>query len=289
MTLVGGNVSLRDQIALDIATMIDEDLLPVAHYLLDSLDERGFVDCDAADVAAIFEITMDEFEEVLCAIHMLAPVGVGARDLRECLLLQIQHLKNRELDVPPYVEEIIDSYLIELGAHKFGLIARELGVSTEVVEVARDFIRANLTPFPLQSQEARQWRTPLESPYVAPDVVISIKMANWSSRSSKPVSRSCESTLSTIIWRGRRSPPARTADMDEDTRGHVREHVARAKLFLGNVRQRHETLARISRCVAELQEDFLRGGVRKLHPTDARDRRSAGRRPRIDGQSCDGK
>jgi RNA polymerase sigma-54 factor len=58
----------------------------------------------------------------------------------------------------------------------------------------------------------------------------------------------------------------KNSSMDEETRGHVREHVARAKLFLGNVRQRHETLGRISRCVVELQEDFLRGGVRQLRP-----------------------
>jgi RNA polymerase sigma-54 factor len=266
MTLVGGSVSLRDQIALDIATMVHEDLIPVAHYLLDSLDERGFVDCDPGDVCQLFEIVMDEFEEVLCAIQMLAPVGVGARDLRECLLLQITHLKGRDIEVPPYVEEIVDNYLTELGSHKFGLIARELGVSTEVVEEARDFIRANLTPFPLQSQEARQWRSPVESPYVAPDVVISIKDGELVVEVVE--TRQAQLRVNSLYDQMARAALAarKNSSMDEETRGHVREHVARAKLFLGNVRQRHETLARISRNVAELQEDFLRGGVRKLVP-----------------------
>src|SRR4029079_4510710 len=109
------------------------------------------------------------------AIQAVAPIGVGARNLRECLLIQIKHLNRQEQVVPRSVEEIIDRFLLELGAHKFGAIARELAVTTEVVEAARDFVRANLTPFPMQSQEARQWRSPVQSPYVAPDVVINLK------------------------------------------------------------------------------------------------------------------
>lgn len=266
MTLVGGSVSLRDQVALDIATVIDERLVPVGHYLLDSLDERGFVDCDPNEVCDLFEITMDDFDEVLAAIQMLAPVGVGARDLRECLLLQIVHLQSREHDVPPLVEDIVGTFLTELGTHKFGLIARELGVSPDVVEEARDFIRTNLTPFPLQSQQARQWRSPVESPYVAPDVVIVLKDGELVVEVVE--TRQAQLRVNSLYDQMARAALAarKSSGMDDETRDHVREHVARAKLFLGNVRQRHETLARISRTVVELQEDFLRGGVRKLVP-----------------------
>jgi RNA polymerase sigma-54 factor len=141
-----------------------------------------------------------------------------------------------------------------------------LGVSTEVVEDARDFIRANLTPFPLQSQEARQWRSPVESPYVAPDVVISIKDGELVVEVVE--TRQAQLRVNSLYDQMARAALAarKNSSMDDDTRNHVREHVARAKLFLGNVRQRHETLARISRNVAELQEEFLRGGVRKLVP-----------------------
>jgi len=266
MTLVGGNVSLRDQISLDIVTMIDEDLIEIADYLLDSIDERGFLDCELNEVAEIFGVVVEDVELVLCAIHTLAPIGVGARDLRECLLLQIRHLQRNGTVVPVCVDDIIDRYLTELGAHKFGLIGRELGVSTEVIEEARDFIRSNLTPFPLQSQEARQWRTPLQSPYVAPDITVSIRDGELIVEVVE--TRQSQLRVNNIYDHMARAALAarKATDMDEDTRGHVREHVARAKLFLGNVRQRHETLARISRCVVELQEDFLRGGVRQLRP-----------------------
>jgi RNA polymerase sigma-54 factor len=181
-------------------------------------------------------------------------------------MLQLAHLRASGTEVPACVEEIVDRFLQELGTHKFGLIARELGVTPEDIEDARDFIRANLTPFPLQSQEACHWRTPLESPHVAPDVIISIKEGELAVEVVE--SRHSHLRVNSIYDQMARAALAarKNGGLDEDTREHVREHVARAKLFLGNVRQRHETLARISRCVAELQEDFLRDGVRRLRP-----------------------
>lgn len=266
MTLVGDTVSLRDRIALDLPTLVGDDLRGIAEYLLDSLDERGYVDADLGDVANLFGADPADVEQALVAVQTLAPVGAGARDLRECLLLQLHHLEDNGFEVPECVAEIVDRYLDELGGHKFGLIARELGVTAEVVEEARDFIRGNLTPFPLQRQEAQQWRSPVESAYVAPDVVISIKDGELiievvESRHSRLRVNEIYDNMARVAQANRKA-----REMDAETREHVRDHVSRARLFLGNVKQRHETLARISRCVADMQEDFLRGGVRKLRP-----------------------
>src|SRR4051794_18305425 len=96
MSLVGSNVSMRDQIAIDLATLLPDRLIPIAEYLLDCLDDRGFVDADLADIAARFETHVDDVELALCAIQAIAPVGVAARDLRECLLLQIAYLRRQD-------------------------------------------------------------------------------------------------------------------------------------------------------------------------------------------------
>lgn len=268
MTLVGGSVSLRDRIALDLPTLVDGELLSIAEYLLDSLDERGYIDADFGEIQDLFDADPSDIDVALVALQTLAPVGVGARNLRECLLLQLHHLQDSDVEIPACVEVIVSRYLDELGSHKFGLIARDLGVSPEVVEEARDFIRSNLTPFPLQRQEAQQWRAPVESAYVAPDVVVSIKDGELiieivESRHSRLRVNEIYDRMAHIAQANRK---ADAANLDAETRAHVRDHVTRARLFLGNVKQRHETLARISRCVADMQEDFLRGGVRKLRP-----------------------
>lgn len=266
MTLVGNSVSLRDGIAVDLPTLVSGSLLAIADYLLDSLDERGYVDADLGEIAEIFDAEPSDVEAALVAVQTLAPVGVGARDLRECLLLQLHHLVDNGCEVPTCVEKIVDRYLDDLGAHKFGLIARDLGVTSETVEEARDFIRGNLTPFPLQRQEVQQWRSPVDAAYVAPDVVVSIRDGELiievvESRHSRLRVNEVYDQMAHAAQANKRS-----AEMDSATRTHVRDHVVRARLFLGNVKQRHETLARISRCVADIQEDFLRGGVRKLRP-----------------------
>src|SRR5688500_10418745 len=139
-------------------------------------------------------------------------------------MLQTSHLRSRDKDGPPNREEIVDWYLQDLGGHKCGRIARELGVTTEVVETARDFIRANLTPFPLQNQEARQWRAPLESPYVAPDVVIAIKDGELVVEVVE--TRQAQLKVNSLYDQMARAALAsrKNAVLDEDARNHVREH-----------------------------------------------------------------
>ncbi|MDI3341775.1 MAG: RNA polymerase sigma-54 factor, partial [Sphaerobacter sp.] len=175
MTLVASEQTLQEQILSDVATLCQNGDLAVAEYLINSLDERGFLTVDLDEVAQRFGRPREYVERVVEYIQSVAPVGVGARDLRECLLIQLRYLKDLGVEIPPYVEPILRDYLPQFGTHKFGFIAKELGITNEEVEAARDFIRAHLNPFPLQSREARYWKTPLRAPYVAPDVVVSLR------------------------------------------------------------------------------------------------------------------
>src|SRR5699024_12384298 len=104
----------------------------------------------------------------------LAPAGVGAHDLRECLLLQLDYLERIDTEVPDHARTFVDQHLAAFGAHKFGQIARALSIPVEELEDVRDFIRSQLNPFPLQSDQAKSWRSPSESSFVAPDVIIDV-------------------------------------------------------------------------------------------------------------------
>ncbi|MFO7271598.1 RNA polymerase factor sigma-54 [Sphaerobacter thermophilus] len=266
MTLVASEQTLQEQILSDVATLCQNGDLSVAEYLVNSLDERGFIDVDLDDVAARFGRPREYVDRVIEYIQSVAPIGVGARDLRECLLIQLRYLKDIGVEVPPFVEPILRDYLEQFGAHKFGFIAKELGITNEQVEEARDFIRAHLNPYPLQSQEARYWKTPLRSPYVAPDVVVSLRDGDLAvevvdTRHFHLRMNPLYAQIAREIGRSRTR-----GDYNDTERQHVREFVNRAKLFISNINQRRETLYKISRCIVELQEDFLRGGVRELRP-----------------------
>lgn len=266
MTLVASELTPQEQILMDVATLCHNGDLSVAEFLVNSLDERGFITIDLDEVARRFRRTRDYVEQVLSNIQAVAPIGVGARDLQECLLIQLRYLVDIGVEVPPYVEAILSDYLDEFGAHKFGYIAKVLGISNEDVEAARDFIRAHLNPFPLQDQEARYWKTPRRSPYVAPDVIVNERDGELAvevidTRHFHLRMNPLYDQIAREIGRSRTR-----GDYSDSERQHIREFVNRAKLFISNINQRRETLYKISRCIVDLQEDFLRGGVRELHP-----------------------
>ena len=266
MTLVASEQTLEQQILSDVSTLCVNGDLRVAEYLVGSLDERGFISASVDEVCAKFNVSPEYVEAVVQKIQAVAPVGVGARNLQECLLLQIRYLIDSGMDVPPVVETIIRDYIDELGAHKFGYVAKELDISHDDVETAREFIRNHLNPFPLQSQEARSWKTPLRAPYVAPDVVVSLRddllhVEVVDTRQFHLRTNPLYGQIAQEIGRSRTR-----GDFDDDERQHVREFVNRSKMFMSNINQRRETLFKISKCIVELQEDFLRGGVRELHP-----------------------
>ena len=175
MTLVASDEDLHAQILADARTVLEPHEYPIAEYLVDGLDERGYLTTNLDELADLIGWEMEAILAVLDVIQDVAPIGVGARDLKECLLLQTRYLQGTEQDVPVQVDRIIDTHLTEFGAHKYGQIARDLALTTEEVEEARDFIRSFLNPFPLQGSSAKSWRSPNQAAYVAPDVIISIK------------------------------------------------------------------------------------------------------------------
>ncbi len=265
MTLVASEMSVIDRILTDVATLLPPEDLPIAEYLVNNLDERGYLDVSLDGVAELVGRPIEEIERILKAVQQVAPVGVGARDMRECLLLQLAYLGQvEEMPVPPTVWRIVANHLEDLAAHKYGYIARQLGVTTEDVCTARDFIRTNLNPFPLQNQEARWWKTPTRSPYTSPDVIITVRDGEFHIDIVESVATRLRMNP---LYASLATATARNGnDYSVEDRTHIRQYVTRAKLFISNINQRHETLRKITLCLLDMQGDFVRQGVRSLKP-----------------------
>jgi RNA polymerase sigma-54 factor len=196
-----------------------------------------------------------------------APVGVAARDLRECLLLQLDYLERGGAAMPVLVRRLVTDHLDLLGGHKCSAVAGMLSLPATEVEAARDFIRQYLTPFPFQSQDAQSWHSPSEATYVAPDVIISCREGKFVIEVVEP--RQAHLRLSELYSALASSPAPHLPQQDtisEGERQHVREFALRGKHFLANLRQRRELLYKIATCVVSLQESFLRDGLRELRP-----------------------
>ncbi len=267
LTLIASERSLPEQILSDVRTLLEEDEIPIAEWLVESLDERGYLTISTAAVARQFGVSVETVEEILDLIQQIAPIGVAARDMRECLLLQLEYLERNNATIHPAVRRITEDHLEALGTHKYGYIAGKLGISTDEVEEARDFIRSQLSPFPLQSQEARSWKSPNSAPYVAPDVVMSLQEGELIVEVVEArhfylrMSPLYEQMAVSFAQKG-----AANAGVSDSDKKHVRDFSGRAKIFIANIHQRRETLRKIAHCLIDLQEDFLRGGVRELRP-----------------------
>ena len=101
---------------------------------MESLDDRGFLPLSTAQIADLTGLDEDEIDAVLDIIREVAPVGVAAHDLRECLLMQTAWLRENGHDLPYAVIPIIDTALEAFGAHKYGQIARDLGIAPEAID-----------------------------------------------------------------------------------------------------------------------------------------------------------
>jgi RNA polymerase sigma-54 factor len=264
LTRVAAEQTLAERLLLDMGTVLPPDDLPIAEFLVGSLDEKGYLSLRAEEVA--YELSVDE-ERVRAVVRVLQaqePVGIGARNLRECLLIQIEHLEERGVH-QPHAREIVSQFLTELGEHKFSRIARALHISTEEVEAVWDFVKEKLNPHPAHGfSETNASDRDTRAMYVQPDVVISSSPEGFEVEvvESKRFMLRVNPTYTRLSADLHRM----SADMSPSERKHVQQYVGRAKLFIANINQRRQTLANITRCLVSAQHDYLEHGVRHLKP-----------------------
>ena len=209
---------------------------------------------------------IEHVEYVLAAVQRIGPPGIAARDPRECLILQLDHMAQETGEEPPNIREILESYFSELGEHKYGQIAQKMGITLEQVEEARDYIRSNLTPYPVtwSDDDYSTWGKPSKAQYVAPDVII--REVDGKLEVEVVESRRFFMRLNPLYGQIAADLRTKSISYSEDDKRHIQQYVSRTKLFISNIRQRRETLTKIANALVEYQEDFLRNGVRSLKP-----------------------
>ncbi len=264
-TQVAAQMSLAERLLNDLQTMLPKEDMALAVYLVGNLNDNGYLQVSVEEVAHQLGVPQADVERVLAALQSLEPIGIGARNLRECLLIQIAYLQGEGISCD-VATEIVKNHLQELAEHKFSRIASELGVGIEDVAKASDFIRHRLNPFPAQgygtpdpgSSEGR-------ATIILPDVIIS--EGERESFEVEVIESKRFFVRITPLYQqlaaGLDREPAR---FTEDERRHIKQYVSRAKLFIANINQRRQTLQKITEYIVEAQRAFLLNGVRQLKP-----------------------
>jgi RNA polymerase sigma-54 factor len=236
----------------------------VAEYLVGSLDEKGYLAVKVEDVSYELSVTVDKVRAVLRVLQAQEPVGIGARNLRECLSIQIAHLEERGLS-QPHALEIVTQFLTELGEHKFGRIAHELKITLQDVADVWEFVKTKLNPHPahgFSSTNASDRDT--RAMYVIPDVVITRGPDDFEVEVVE--SRRFMLRINPMYTQLSADLRSSSVTMNPEEKRHIQQYVGRAKLFMANINQRRQTLFNITRCLVNQQRDFLEHGVRSLRP-----------------------
>jgi RNA polymerase sigma-54 factor len=233
--LVADEPNGAEVLLADLRLLVDARDTSIAEYVVGSLDDHGFCDCDAAGIADALGVEPDRVARVLAALHEVGPPGIGARDVRDCLLRQIalrEHEDGRDHDL---ARALVADHLEPLARGALGVIAAATGATRSEVEAARDWIRRTLVPYPA-------FAPALPPCAVVPDIVVA--------RSGDVEIRGPALVVDPLYRRLARSDAT------------VRRDVDRATAFLATLNARRTTLRRVAAATAARQHAFLTGGAR---------------------------
>jgi len=259
MVHVASEMPLQERLLQELGATLTPAEMIIAEFLVGNLDDRGFLDTTVEEATRVLEVTPEEVEEVLKELQQQEPIGIGARDLRECLLLQVDYLVEQGISAP-HVRTIVEQHLDKLGEHKFSRIAQELHISSQQVADAAQFIKKYLNPFPAQGAPADG----STSGYVLPDVIISKRGRGFEVDvvESKRFFLRINPLYRELMTRSQSDE----ANLNDNERKHIQQYVSRARLFMANIDQRRQTLQRIVAFLVSYQGNFLDKGIRQLRP-----------------------
>ena len=243
--------TLHEQLAyLDLSDP-DREL---AEYLIFSLDDRGFLTEDLEELAQGFykrAVSAADLGDVLENLREATHPALGARDLRECLLLQLEADPHWD----PLVHELVENHLEDITTNRLPRITRATGASIEEIKQALEMIRG-LDPYPGHGQGETT------ASVIHPDVLVEEREGEYVV--SLPRQRVPDLTVSPNYRSLLRQ--AREAADDQAALGWVKKKVESARWFINAVQQRQSTMQRIAEAIFVRQRGFIEKGVDGLVP-----------------------
>jgi RNA polymerase sigma-54 factor len=220
----------------------------IAGQIIGNLNEDGYLSISLEEICSVVACTMEEAVEALDLVQAMDPVGVGARDVRECLSLQLQILELKD----SLAYRIVQEHLQLLEGHKLKEIASRTGVTFEEVLQAVDYIK-HLIPKPGEKYNNQKVT------YVQPEVTITkvddefVILVNDEGMPQLRLNAGYKELL-------------RSNGVSGETKTFLRDKFRSAVDLLRSVNQRKQTIYRVCVCVVNRQKEFLENGPSSLHP-----------------------
>ncbi|QRF09370.1 RNA polymerase factor sigma-54 [Acinetobacter pittii] len=237
----------------------------IAYCIVDALDDKGFLDAEIEEIILAAqqllnemdieeEIEEDEVLVVLKHIQRLDPLGIGSRNLAECLKIQLEFLP-KDVEYLNEAKNLLQYYEL-LIANDLNKLLKQTGLTKDQLKFAINLLKT-LKPYPGMDFDKQ------ESDYQIPDVVVSKKDLHWQVQLNPDV-------LPKLRINSFYSSMIRRVDQSEDNL-YLRNQMLEAKNFIKSIDERHKTLLKVASCIVEHQKAFLEIGPEAMKPLVLRD------------------
>jgi len=249
-TFLSSPVTLSDHLHSQLAVLVmSEPVRDAADNIIGNLDENGYLTATLEEIAESGQHKMDEVREGLRIVQSLDPAGVGAKDVRECLLLQIESRNGRG----GVAWQIVSNHLKLVETRQLREIAKQLGRPLEHVQIALGVIR-HLDPYPglrYSGPGARQ---------VEPDVYIFKEGDEY-------IIQLNDDDLPQLRLNAQyRKMLDRDQEPSKEIRNYVKDRYAAAIQLIKNIEQRKQTILKVCQSIVRRQTEFLERGIDQLKP-----------------------
>ncbi|MPY89784.1 MAG: RNA polymerase factor sigma-54 [Luteitalea sp.] len=247
--------SLADHLMWQLSLQTDDGLpREIGTAIIGNLNDDGYLVASLDEIAQMADWPLADVERALTLVQQFDPIGVAARDLQECLLLQIRHLA---LTGSP-VEKIVVEHLRLLQNHQVPELARRMGMPIDELKTHIEIVR-RLDPKPGSRYN------PSPSQYVTPDVYVAkvdeeyVALLNDDSLPQLRISP----TYRRLLEKG--------SENTDETRQYVKEKFRSALWLIKSIDQRQKTIHKVATSIINFQREFLDHGVEHLRPLVLRD------------------
>jgi RNA polymerase sigma-54 factor len=224
----------------------------IAEEILWNLDDRGYFTIELSLIADRLNSDEENVEKILKIVQHLEPIGIASRDLRECLLIQLKD-KNDSL-----AHRIVSDYLDDFSNKRYESLQRKLGCTEDELADAKEAI-THLNPRPGEGKIASK------EEIVIPDLIVRERDGEWSIQtydSGLPELRISPDYIG-LLEEG--------AQISTDARKYIREQSNSANWFIEAIKQRRNTLIRVTKTIIDKQPQFFSGETKDLHPMKLQD------------------
>lgn len=231
----------------------DIKIKKVVSYMIESLDSRGYLENTLEEICSDLGIDKEKVENALEILQSLEPCGIGARDLKECLLIQ---LKNKDI-LDEIIKEIVLKYLEYIADCKYNYIAKELKITPKEVQAYGDIIKS------LEPKPSRGYYTGEEVKFIIPDAYI-VKIGDkYNVIMNKDIipNITINNLYKQEILNGKNKKEVE----------YVKEKVNDAIGLINDIEQRNNTILKLLECIVKKQKAYFENGQEYLKPMTLRD------------------